>query len=144
MGTLHEFKNPYESAQFVRDLKGRRPRGHPEVRRGKRGGVLLDVGQVWVAGNDELWIVVSFYDAGRSGTYKHNVKIKPFWRKGKRYTKMLSEQTFRSEMQVWDDHLASKAEFLEKLKRDAPLHGYTFEGACAYLGIDPTTGNRID
>lgn len=142
MGTLHRLKNPQQGIRFAKDLLGRPPVGHPEIRRGPRGGVILDVGQVWVAitSEEELWVIISTELTARRGTYKHNVVLAPFSARDPKFHRKLSEQTFRYTMRVWDDYIEPQMIRIRELTQLAESGGRTYQELCKFLDLNPVTG----
>ena len=142
MGTLHKLTNPQQGLRFAKDLLGRPPIGHPEIRRGPRGGVILDVGQVWVAitPEEELWVIVSMELTERKGTYTHTVVIAPFSARDPKFHRKISEQTFRSTMHVWDDYIKPQVDRIHELTRLAESGGRTYQELCKFLDLNPITG----
>jgi hypothetical protein len=118
---------------------GKKPWGHPVVKRGKRGAAILTKGQVWVErGYDHCWQIANLL--GPRGSML--VELRPY--RCRESTRTLTEQTFRSIMEIWEDSLERKRALMGKLRRSAKAHGMTIRGTANFFGIDPFTGHRID
>lgn len=114
------------------DLGGHRPTGHPTLKRGPRGKVLLELGQVWVEPhNDELWVIDEIKKV-RDAFYPHDVLLI-------RYqgcvVRKIAESSLRSGFQVWDDAIASRKVIMAKLARAG--------ASPAFFGLNKN-GDRID
>lgn len=142
MGTIYSFERGKRPSTLTK-LRGRRPLGHPEVKYGPRGRVLLAPQQVWVEGHTGvLWIIESLRHM-REGFYPFNVTLVRYdgTSKGAR---ILSEHTMRSYMEVWEDAVQSRKRIAEKLKDGSPHPFGSNKAAAQFFGIDPDTGNRVD
>jgi len=115
------------------DLKGERPRNHPETRYNPHGKAILAVLQIWVEKNtDDLWVIVALctHVDGRQEVY-----LRPY---GSRImTRVVLEKTLRGDMVVWDKAV------LRNRRRACTLTGIFTVEEIIGLGIDPTTGNRV-
>ena len=142
MGTLYQLKNPKQGFRFAKDLSGHPPIGHPEIMRGPRGGVILDVGQVWVTITleEELWVIVSIQRTVRKGTYKHDVTLAPFNNRDSKFHRKISEQTMRSTMHVWNDYIQPQVDRIERLTFLAESGDRTYQELCKFLDLNPVTG----
>lgn len=127
----------------------KRPKGHPQLRRGPRGKAILDVGQVWVEiPTDMLWVVRSFWKGSAHPSYPHYVELTPYYRG--RYQYILSEASLRKNMQVWEDAIGFSADLMARVEFAAhndptsPWKGRQSAGIAArsFLGID-AQGNRL-
>lgn len=140
MGTVVPFIHEKRPGTLTK-LRGRRPLGHPEVKRGPRGRVLLAPKQVWVEGTGTLWVLESLRPV-RDGFYPYNVTLVRY--DGAPGARILAEHTFRSYMEVWEDAVQSRKHLASKLKDGDPHPFGSNEAAAKFFGIDPDTGNRVD
>jgi hypothetical protein len=129
-------------------LRGKRPYKHPRVlKRGLRGKVLLEVGQVWVMNhNQRLWRVAHIVLA-RDGTYPLQVTAIEY-RGTEHWT--VSEQNFRGCADIWDVHVADMRRLMDKLLHSTdtdPHSPFRRRGgrtsALKFFGLD-SEGNRVD
>jgi hypothetical protein len=132
-------------------LGGRSPHGHPPLKRGPRGKVLLAKRQVWVMlHNDELWTVFHIEDSRHSGTFPHHVWLRRYRSRGICFIE-LAEQSLRAGMRVWEDAVEFKKELMVKVKHASEtdptsiFRGLGDGGAAAprFFGLDDD-GNKID
>lgn len=144
-------KKPGESWK-VGDLEGKRPEGHPPIRRGPRGGLILAEGQVWVEVHTRRLVVLERFEVRRSsGTYRHQVWIRPYKTRADYFLKELAEASFRGSFQVWDDFVEAMPRLMEEFIRaaatdpESPFRGMQDPAAAArkFFGLDEK-GNRID
>ncbi|MDE2071401.1 MAG: hypothetical protein KGI70_01545 [Patescibacteria group bacterium] len=135
-----------EKLRVFKDLKGKRPKGHPKVKRGKRGKVILQVGQVWVEGHTQrLWVLTDMAVA-RKSFYKHDVIMSAYKSSG---FQIFSEATLRMTMTIWDDWGAEQKALMKKLTYmsendpESPWRGHIDAGKLArvFFGLD-SKGNR--
>jgi len=128
--------------------EGRKPRGHPPLTFGPRGGVLLAVNQVWVEDHGSmLWVLRSFKKGGRHPSYPHIVELVPYYQG--RYARILAEMTFRQTMKVWEVAIQFRSELDGPLHHSAkfdpqsPFRGeHAVESARKFFGLD-RFGNRV-
>lgn len=129
--------------------QGRRPTGHPPVKRGPRGKALLEIGQVWVELHTMmLWEVCSFEIARAHPCYPHDVEIRHYrgtWREWP------AEMTLRHKMRVWEEaeefncDLREKADLAARFDVTSPWRGteLAVESAQSFFGRDPY-GNKLE
>jgi hypothetical protein len=128
-------------------LNGGRPLGHPDLKRGPRGKVLLDENQVWVElHNQRLWVVAEKWKV-RDTFYPHNLFLLSY--RGSE-VRVLAESGLRATMRVWDEWAEFSRECMEKFDYCAqhdpgsPWCGQpnAVELARNHFGLD-AKGNRI-
>jgi hypothetical protein len=82
------------------ELQGKRPRGHPRLDFGPRGGVLIAPRQVWVEiGSDELWVIEKI---SRRRDGKKLVYLKHYLTRNED-PRRLTEATLRGAMLIYDE-----------------------------------------
>lgn len=125
--------------------EGRKPKGHPPLTFGPRGGVRLAVNQVWVESHgSRLWVIRSIRKGSSHPSYPHLVELIPYYRG--QYVQVLAEMTFRQTMKVWEAAIQFRSELDGKLHHAAkfdpqsPFSGV--ESARVYFGLD-RFGNRV-
>lgn len=132
----------------IRDLGGRKPQGHPALRRGPAGKALVALKQVWVEGHSqELWRIIGLKRA-RDTIYPHDVMVRRY--RGKE-VRIFAETTLRLNMQVWDDWGPAMEELMDKLYHmsahdpESPFKKDPQPGASgrAFFGLDEN-GYRKD
>ena len=127
-------------------VPGKKPRGHPRVKRAKRGKVIVGVGQVWVEiHTDALWQIAEI-------TYNNNgdaldIFLRPY--RCRTIMKGVSEKGLRLCFQVWEKAMESKSVLTEKVAKalrsgEGKALGLSIESGFAFLGIDPFSGFRKD
>lgn len=130
------------------ELKGLRPKGHPEVlKRGKKGKVFLGVGQVWVEPhNGALWCINKL-ELRKDG--KHTVTLGMYYHPI-RQDRVIAESTLRLCMDIWDVAEVKILKAFKKLEASikegegAPYGMNSIESAARFFGIDPHSGHRIE
>lgn|GEM_PF-2986476 len=123
------------------DLDGQRPEGHPELRRGPRGGVIAEVDQVWVGlSTDLLWVVTHLDPFQHLGTYRSHVWLYPYKAPDRRYGLDISEKTLRESHKVWEDMVTFKQSLIQSIDAECGSGATSFRQFC---GLDEE-GNRIE
>jgi hypothetical protein len=141
---LEQHHGPWKFA----DLRGQRPDSHPAVKRGPKGRVLPEYGQVWVEAHTQLLVRITDLYEARKGFYPYNVVFAPY---GPSFdAKCLAETTFRQTHEIWDTWGDSQKKYLiEKLGRlsatdpQSPFRNFPDPAASAeaFFGLD-REGNR--
>ena len=122
------------------DLAGARPKGHPKViPRGPRGGIRLEVGQVWVDIHGETLWVIRQLESMAQGRYR--VYLGLYERDEISYE--LSSLTLKQIMKIWDEAAPFFRSTVEHMKKVAFLCGGDPIKAVKFFGVDPSTGERI-
>lgn len=115
------------------NLKGKRPRGHPEIKRNSHGKVLLAASQVWVEKDtDDLWVIKELCECANG---RQEVYLRPYgsWMTAR----VVLDTTLRSNMSVWEDAVRRNQRRARTL-----VTTFTTEEITGF-GIDPETGNRV-
>lgn len=103
------------------DLGGKKPRGHPVIKRGRRGKVLLAKSQVWVELHTKhLWVIDHIEHGYHAGTYPCHVWLRPYGTRTRLYLyahHSLSEQSFRGGMKVWEDFMEFDIRLRRQIRR---------------------------
>lgn len=121
------------------DLAGARPRAHPQViPRGPRGGIRLEVGQVWVELHGEKLWVIRHLEPQTGGRYR--VFLSLYQRDEWSYD--LSSLTLKQSMKIWDEAALFFRTTVEHLAAVVEQQGGDPVKAAQYFGIDPATGER--
>jgi hypothetical protein len=131
-------------------LRGKRPRGHPKVKYGPKGKVLIATGQVWVALHSQELMVVTQLIAARKTFYPYDVVFARY-RSKSIYSDCIGEANFRASYKVWEDYLVFNKETMTKLAHlsrfdpESPWRGHkdAEESALKFFGLD-ADGNRTD
>ncbi len=133
------------SPRRLGDLQGKRPQGHPELRRSPRGKISLDLGQVWVElHTQDLYVIRGL--SLRSDGKKHNVSLSRYGRNEPE--RSLSETSLRQTMRVWEDAVELFAQCMKKVCKaiedgeGKPFGMTNVDDAAEFFGVGSKNGQR--